>query len=53
MLKNIGSTEIIVVALVILVLFGGQKIPEFVRSMGQAVREFRKSIKDTDDSSEE
>ena len=53
MLKNIGSTEIIVIALVILVLFGGQKIPEFVRSIGQAVREFRKSIKDDDTQDEE
>lgn len=46
MLSNIGTTEIVVVAVVILILFGGQKIPEFVRSMGEAVREFRRSIKD-------
>ena len=45
-MPQIGSTEIIIIAIVILILFGGQKIPEFVRSMGKAVREFKKSVKD-------
>lgn len=52
-MPQIGSTEIIIVAIVILVLFGGKKIPEFVRSMGQAVREFRKSVKDDGDEKNE
>jgi sec-independent protein translocase protein TatA len=46
MLQNIGTTEIIIVALVILVLFGGRKIPELVHGMAEAVREFRKASKD-------
>ena len=45
-MPTIGSTEIIIVAIVILILFGGRRIPEFVRSMGDAVREFRKAVKD-------
>ena len=52
-MPQIGSTEIIIVAIVILVLFGGKKIPEFVRSLGQAVREFRKSVKDDEDEKNE
>lgn len=49
MLKNIGTTEIIVIAVVLLILFGGKRIPEFVRSLGNSVKEFRKAIKDEDD----
>jgi sec-independent protein translocase protein TatA len=52
MLRNIGSTEIIIIALVILVLFGNKKIPEFVRAMGQSVREFRKSVRDDEKNKE-
>lgn len=46
MLRNIGTTEIIIIAVVILVLFGGKKIPELVRAMAQSIREFRTAIKE-------
>ena len=46
MLKNIGTTEIIIIAVVILVLFGGKKIPELIRGSGQAVKEYRDAKKD-------
>jgi len=46
MFKNIGSTEIIVIALIIIVLFGGKKIPELMRGIGQAIKEFRRASKD-------
>lgn len=49
MLKNIGTTEIVIIAVVVLVLFGGKRVPEFVRSMGDAVREFRRSIKEEEE----
>jgi sec-independent protein translocase protein TatA len=41
-LQNIGTTEIIIVAIVIVLLFGGKKIPEFIKGMAEAVREFKK-----------
>lgn len=44
-LQNIGTTEIIVIAVVVLLLFGGKKIPEFVRGMAQAVKELKKDSK--------
>jgi sec-independent protein translocase protein TatA len=46
MFRNLGTTEIIVIAVVIILLFGGKKIPELVRAMGEAVKEFRRAIKE-------
>ena len=37
----IGTTEIILIALVILLLFGGKKIPELMRGMGKGVKSFK------------
>ena len=43
-----GSTEIIVIALVIFILFGAAAIPKFAKSLGQAKAEFEKGIKNED-----
>lgn len=40
-LGNIGAGEIIIVALVILLLFGGKKIPELMKGMGKGVKAFK------------
>jgi sec-independent protein translocase protein TatA len=45
MFKSIGTTEVVILALVLLVLFGGKKIPELMKGIGEAVREFRKAMK--------
>lgn len=45
MFKNVGSPEIVVIAIVIIFLFGAKKIPEFIRGIGEAIREFRKASK--------
>ena len=37
---NLGFQEILLIAVVILVLFGGRKIPEFMKGLGRGVREF-------------
>ena len=47
-MPRIGTTEIIVVAIVILVLFGGKKLPELVKGIAQAIKEFRSAFKDKD-----
>ena len=44
MLNGIGTTEIVVVSLVLLVLFGGKKLPELARGMGDSIKEFRKAV---------
>jgi len=41
---NLGSTEIIIIALVILLLFGGRKIPELMRGLGKGVSQFKKGM---------
>ncbi|MFC1654034.1 twin-arginine translocase TatA/TatE family subunit [Patescibacteria group bacterium] len=46
MFQNIGTTEIVIIAVVILVLFGGKKIPELIRGSGKAVKEFKTARKD-------
>jgi sec-independent protein translocase protein TatA len=41
MLKNIGPTEIIVVAVLLLVFFGGKKLPELAKGIGDSIKEFK------------
>lgn len=48
MFKNIGATELIVIFVILLVLFGGKKLPELGRGIGDAIREFKKSLKNKD-----
>lgn len=40
----IGTTEILVIAGVALLLFGGKKLPELMRSMGKGVKEFKEGM---------
>ena len=44
--QNFGAGEIIIIALVILLLFGGKKIPELMRGLGKGVRSFKEGIND-------
>jgi sec-independent protein translocase protein TatA len=41
---SIGSQELLVVLVVVVVLFGGQKIPELMRGVGQGISEFRRGL---------
>jgi sec-independent protein translocase protein TatA len=45
----LGGGELIVVLVVVMVLFGARKIPEFARGLGQAVKEFKKASNDVTD----
>jgi len=45
MLKNLGAPELIIVGLVIVLLFGSRKIPEFMKGIGEAIKEFRNASK--------
>ncbi|MCM1177332.1 MAG: twin-arginine translocase TatA/TatE family subunit [Clostridium sp.] len=40
-LGNIGAGEIIIIALVVLLLFGGKKIPELMKGLGKGVKSFK------------
>jgi len=48
----IGHTELLVILLVVLVLFGASAIPKFARSLGQAKKEFSKAMKETEEEEE-
>lgn len=50
MFRSIGSTELIIIAVIVLFLFGGKKIPEFFKGLAEAVKEFKKTSKDGDES---
>lgn len=45
-LGNVGTGEIIIVALVVLLLFGGKKIPELMRGIGKGVKSFKDGMND-------
>ncbi|MCS6965228.1 MAG: twin-arginine translocase TatA/TatE family subunit [Candidatus Kapabacteria bacterium] len=40
---GLGPTELILIALALLLLFGGRKIPELMRGLGSGIREFKKA----------
>jgi sec-independent protein translocase protein TatA len=41
----LGTTEIVLIVLAIVVLFGGKKIPELAKGLGASLKEFKKAIK--------
>ncbi len=46
MFGNIGTPEILIILLIILVFVGAKKIPELAQGLGKGIREFRKATKD-------
>ena len=44
----IGAPQIILIVIVILLLFGGRKIPELMRGLGSGIKEFKDASKDDD-----
>jgi len=47
--RNIGLVEIIIIAVVLIILFGGNKLPELARGIGEAIKEFRKAFNSDDE----
>ncbi len=45
---NIGFTEVLVIALMVLLLFGGKKIPELMQGLGKGVRSFKDGMNGID-----
>ncbi len=46
---TIGMTEIIIIALVVLLFFGGKKIPELMKGIGKGVKSFKEGVKGVED----
>jgi sec-independent protein translocase protein TatA len=45
---GLGTTEILVIALIILLLFGGRKIPELMKGLGKGVKSFKDGMKEVE-----
>jgi sec-independent protein translocase protein TatA len=48
-LGNLGTGEIIIIAIIVLLLFGGKKIPELMKGIGKGVRNFKDGVKGLED----
>jgi len=48
-LGSIGTPEIIIIAFVVLLLFGGKKIPDLMKGLGKGVRSFKDGMKGLED----
>lgn len=46
---GLGIQEILVIAFIVLLLFGGKKIPELMKGLGKGVKSFKDGMKDVDD----
>ena len=48
-LGNLGTGEIIIIAIIVLLLFGGKKIPELMQGIGNGVKNFKDGVKGLED----
>ena len=46
---NLGMGEIVLIALVVLLLFGGKKIPELMKGLGKGVKSFKRGMQETEE----
>ncbi len=44
----LGGQEVIIIAIIVLLLFGGRKIPELMKGLGGGIKEFKKATKEDD-----
>lgn len=45
---GLGASEIILIGLIVLLFFGGKKIPEMMKGLGKGVRSFKEGLKDVE-----
>ena len=48
-LGNLGTPEIVIIAIVVLLLFGGKKIPELMKGIGKGIKNFKEGVKGIED----
>lgn len=46
---NLGTGEIIIIAIIVLLLFGGRKIPELMKGLGKGIKNFKEGVKGVED----
>ena len=49
LLGPLGTTEIVIIAIVVLLLFGGKKIPELMKGIGKGIKNFKEGVKGVED----
>lgn len=45
-MPNLGATELVIILVIVLLLFGSKKLPELAKSVGSSMRELRKGVSD-------
>jgi sec-independent protein translocase protein TatA len=53
MFRTIGPTEVIIIIVVFVLLFGGKKIPDLAKGLGEGIRNFKSSVKNEEASKDE
>ena len=48
---RLGAPELIIILIIVFFLFGAKRIPEMAKGIGEGIKNFKKSVKDTDDGS--
>jgi len=48
-MPSLGAPELVIVLVIVLVLFGGAKLPQMMKGLGEGMREFKKATRDDDD----
>jgi sec-independent protein translocase protein TatA len=48
-LQSLGAPEIVIIAVLILLLFGGKKIPELMKGIGKGIKNFKEGVKGIED----
>ncbi len=49
LLLNFGAPEVIIIGLIVVLLFGGKKIPELMKGLGKGVKNFKDGLKDVEE----
>lgn len=52
-MRTLGGPEILVIAIVFLLLFGGKKLPDLAKGLGESIRNFKSSIKGEEEDRED
>ena len=52
-MRSIGGPEILIIVIVFLVLFGGKKLPDLAKGLGEGIRNFKKSVREEEATPEE
>jgi sec-independent protein translocase protein TatA len=53
MFRSIGPAELLIIFIVAVLLFGGKKIPELAKGLGEGIKHFKSAVKDEDTTNKE